>query len=668
MDYRSNKILNRILKKQKVDIMYLSDIFHISERMVRKLVKELNEDLQKQGIDGLKIDSEGNIFYEELTPELEEKLKKFILQSDFYTYRLIPNERKTIEAMILMNSEGYQTAAELSEYLESSRNTIVTDLNELKDWFYNNKMTLSSQVQKGYQIEGKELNIRNGILKLLELNQDYSNYKNGEILDTFGHLLLKELQYEDRMFIIQKIVKEEEERHDVYFSDFSFMEVVFEVLILTKRISLGKALQETPNNAIKKSSKYPLSRAILNRVEESLEIEIPEEEKKNFVRCLRRKSYLKSSTTNVDEIAIPIMIGEAIYQISERFHISFYLDFALYDVLVDHMKSAIYRAQSGECLKNPFGNEIEKKYPEIFQVVEECVKPLEIYIRSSFQKDEISFLVMYFASMIEKDRIEKVKQQKVSAMIVGGMGRGTMRLLETELGKFDDILEIVQVKASHEMPKIDAGTVDMIISTVPYENSDIPTVYIKSPILKNEEVYAIRMTAMEILENRQDVEERQKRHIHEIFRENERNSFLEKNRIRLNVHAEEWEDAVRESGKLLYEAGLVNEEYIEAMIQNIKVNGNYIVIYPGLAIPHAEVEKGAIKEGISFVRLAKPVIFSGKEDEPVSYIVGLSVLNADSINDMLYNLVKMFSNDKLRQKMDDVRTEEEMYELIENRI
>ena len=68
-------------------------------------------------------------------------------------------------------------------------------------------MELSSQVQKGYKVKGKEMDIRNGILKLMELNPDYSNYKNGEIWDVFNHLLLRELEYEDRMPVIQKLLQ-----------------------------------------------------------------------------------------------------------------------------------------------------------------------------------------------------------------------------------------------------------------------------------------------------------------------------------------------------------------------------------------------------------------------------------------------------------------------------
>lgn len=667
MDYRSNKILNSVLKKQTIDIPYLAQLFNVSDRMVRKLVKELNSDLQQTGLPTLKIDYKGILSFEKETEYLEEDIREFILNSNFYTYHLMPDERKTISAMILMNSEGYQTAAELSEYLEISRNTIISDLNELKGWFSLNKMTLSSQVQKGYKVKGEEQDIRSGILKLIELNPDYSNYKKGEVSDAFNHLLLKELQYEKRMPVIQKIVAEEEEHHDFYFSDFSFMEVVFELLIMMKRLSMGKKLNDIDDN-IKKSSKYPLSKDILERVEEAFDISIPESEKKNFVQCLRRKSYLKSSTKNVDEIAVPIMIGEAIYKISERFNISFYLDFALYDVLVDHMKSAIYRTRVGNSLQNPFGNEIEKKYPEIFQVVEECVKPLENYIKNSFRREEISFLVMYFAAMLEKNRMDQTKERKVSVALVGAMGRGTMRLLKTEMEQFDDILEIVEIKSTHDLKEVDERKVGMIITTVPYYHQSIPSIQIQSPILKKEEIYEIRMTAMEILDNMQSQDLVSNSKKADLLLKKEGTSFLMKEGISLDVEVDSWEDAVRVSGEILYKMGVVEESYIEAMVDNIKQNGNYVVIYPELAIPHAEASHGALKEGVSFVRLKHPVMFSGEENAKVTYVVGLSILGSDSINNILYNLVKMFSNIDFKEKMDGAKTEKEMYELIKDKI
>lgn len=667
MDYRSNKILNRILKKQKTTIQSLAGMFDISERMVRKLVKELNEELEQKVLCEILIDKDGNIYCQNLTRETEEQLKEFIYECDFYTYRLMPNERKTIEAMILMNAEGYVTAEDISEYLETSRNTIISDLKELKIWFSENKMELISQVQKGYFIKGHEKDIRKGNLKLLELNQDYTNYQNGQVLDIFNHLLLKELLYEDRLPHIQTIVRHEERKQDLYFSDFSFMEIVFELLILLKRVSMGKYQEDFMGESVKESSKYPMSEHIMDKLEEKFGYRIPESEKYNFVQNLRRKSYLKSSTTHIDTIDIPVMIGKIIYQISERLNIGFYLDFSLYDVLVDHMKSVVYRTKSGEYLKNPFGKEIEQKYPEIFQIVKESVEPLEEYVGNQFQNDEISFLVMYFASMLEKDKMERMKNEKVSVMLIGGMERGTMKLLETELERFQDIIEIKKIKSAHELAKVSDEQIEMIISTVSCPKLEIPVIHIESPILKENEIYEIRMKAMKVLEEKQQGIKKTKQILEEFGNRKKDRSFLKENRIKIDVNAETWEQAVIEAGILLQRAGLVTENYVKAMLENINMNGSYIVIYPDLAIPHAEQEQGVIQEGISFVRLRSPIIFD-EETGPVTYVVGISVEKAGSINDILFNLVKIFSNSLLKSKLNEAKTEKEVYNLLKNRI
>ena len=70
------------------------------------------------------------------------------------------------------------------------------------------------------------------------------------------------------------------------------------------------------------------------------------------------------------------MIAEAIHLISGQLGIDFYLDFGLYDLMVAHMKSAVYRVMNGEVLVNPFKDEIINDYPEILQIVH---KELENY-------------------------------------------------------------------------------------------------------------------------------------------------------------------------------------------------------------------------------------------------------------------------------------------------
>lgn len=670
MDKRSNQILNQLLAGGRLQLAEISEKYQISERIVRKKIRELNDELNESGLPSVSINGEGILRFEVREEGLLEQIQKFIMNNDFYTYHLSKNERKTILAMLLLNQEKYVTAAWISEYISTSRNTVISDLNDLKDWFLKHNMKLVSQVQKGYIVEASEGDIRSGMLKLLELNLDEEKYGAMGAFHVFGHLLLKEIQYQGRYETIQKVLREEELRHDCFLSDFSFSVAVYELLILAERVKKGKTLEQErqpdwENASL--SSKYPLSRAVLDRLAEEFSLDIPAAEAENFVFCLRRKSYLKSGTNNVDQLVIPVLIGEVIYRIISRFRINFYLDFALYNLLVDHMKSSVYRMSSGEVLENPFRGEIEKGYPEVFCTVEECLKPLEDYLGVKVPRDEVSFLVMYFASMLERDKLERMRERKVPAVLVCAMGRGTVQLMLAKLKQLEDVLEITDVRSSHELKDMGNINDQLVISTVAFPDGEIQNILMVSPLLEQEDIYRIRRKATKLRENWSGGQTAETGKFLKKQKKAERKSLgamLSADRIALKQEAQSWEEGVRAAGRLLYESGAVTYEYIEAMVENIKVNGSYVVIYSGIAAPHAEQEKGDVREAASLVSLKKPVVFGNSENDPVSYIIGLSILNANSINCAIYNLVRLFSQEEAKSRIEAQQSPEELLETI----
>lgn len=670
MDKRSNQILNQLLAGGRLQLAEISEKYQISERIVRKKIRELNDELNESGLPSVSINGEGILRFEVREEGLLEQIQTFIMNNDFYTYHLSKNERKAILAMLLLNQEKYVTAAWISEYISTSRNTVISDLNDLKDWFLKHNMKLVSQVQKGYIVEASEGDIRSGMLKLLELNLDEEKYGAMGAFHVFGHLLLKEIQYQGRYETIQKVLREEELRHDCFLSDFSFSVAVYELLILAERVKKGKTLEQErqpdwENASL--SSKYPLSRAVLDRLAEEFSLDIPAAEAENFVFCLRRKSYLKSGTNNVDQLVIPVLIGEVIYRIISRFRINFYLDFALYDLLVDHMKSSVYRMSSGEVLENPFRGEIEKGYPEVFCTVEECLKPLEDYLGVKVPRDEVSFLVMYFASMLERDKLERMRERKVPAVLVCAMGRGTVQLMLAKLKQLEDVLEITDVRSSHELKDMGNINDQLVISTVAFPDGEIKNILMVSPLLEQEDIYRIRRKATKLRENWSGGQTAETGKFLKKQKKAERNSLgamLSADRIALKQEAQSWEEGVRAAGRLLYESGAVTYEYIEAMVENIKVNGSYVVIYSGIAAPHAEQEKGAVREAASLVSLKKPVVFGNSENDPVSYIIGLSILNSNSINCAIYNLVRLFSQEEAKSRIEAQQSPEELLETI----
>jgi ascorbate PTS system EIIA or EIIAB component len=140
------------------------------------------------------------------------------------------------------------------------------------------------------------------------------------------------------------------------------------------------------------------------------------------------------------------------------------------------------------------------------------------------------------------------------------------------------------------------------------------------------------------------------------------NRIIEENAIRIKVSAKDWEEAVRICGEVLVETGKVEMSYIEAMINNIKEFGPYILIAPGIALPHARPEDGAIKEGICIVILQDEVAFEpGKE---IKVLIGLAAIDKDSHIEMLQKIAEVISRDESIELLKNAHEQDEIMKLF----
>ncbi len=64
----------------------------------------------------------------------------------------------------------------------------------MKIWFEDRDMNLKAKAHVGYTIEASESQIRENILKLLEINSE-EYYQNGYMLNIYWNLLLKQVDY-----------------------------------------------------------------------------------------------------------------------------------------------------------------------------------------------------------------------------------------------------------------------------------------------------------------------------------------------------------------------------------------------------------------------------------------------------------------------------------------
>lgn len=128
----------------------------------------------------------------------------------------------------------------------------------------------------------------------------------------------------------------------------------------------------------------------------------------------------------------------------------------------------------------------------------------------------------------------------------------------------------------------------------------------------------------------------------------------------------EWRDALREGIKPLLADGSVEEAYAECLITNVEKHGPYIVLLPGVAMPHAvEGAVGTNREAISFMRVKEPVHF-GAEDDPdttATIFFTLSDVDADSHLQNMQRLAAVLSNEEVVEQLKKIERPEELLEI-----
>ena len=140
--------------------------------------------------------------------------------------------------------------------------------------------------------------------------------------------------------------------------------------------------------------------------------------------------------------------------------------------------------------------------------------------------------------------------------------------------------------------------------------------------------------------------------------------LLAEDRVGLDLTAETWQEAVRAAGALLEHAGVADRDYTESMIDNVETNGPYIVVAPGFAFAHARPSPAVHRTGMSWVRLAQPVAFGHKTNDPVTLVVALAATDAGAHNTAMAELAKVLGNTQQRAALDAAATPAELLAVL----
>lgn len=139
-----------------------------------------------------------------------------------------------------------------------------------------------------------------------------------------------------------------------------------------------------------------------------------------------------------------------------------------------------------------------------------------------------------------------------------------------------------------------------------------------------------------------------------------------KDKVNIIDSIENWENAVKLAAKPLLADKSINENYVRAMISNIKKFGAYIVINDVIALAHSRPEDGAMKDCLSLLKINEGVSFDENLDEKVYLIFVLGAVSNSSHMGLLSKLMEIIDNNEAIQSLIQAESINEMTEILEN--
>ncbi len=143
--------------------------------------------------------------------------------------------------------------------------------------------------------------------------------------------------------------------------------------------------------------------------------------------------------------------------------------------------------------------------------------------------------------------------------------------------------------------------------------------------------------------------------------------FVESKHYKFAESAADWQDAIRMSCESLEADGTVEANYKEDIIKCVEKYGPYIVIIPGVAMPHSQENAvGVHKTAIGFMKLEQPVSFDPEDPEKeASLFFTLASCNPEQHLNNMSRLAEMLSNEDLIEDLKQTKGPEDLLRLQE---
>ncbi len=670
---------------QYFTVSQLSDHFSVSQRTMYNDLMEVDEFLEKHHLSALERQKGIGV---RLNLENGEKqvIKEFLDHEDFTFHT--PEERKYRALHYLLIQHEHVTIDQVSNFLKVSRNTVINDMKLLKEWLASFQLSLTSYPYKGLKVEGTELSIRKALLAVYRQEQKHRfQISNEERIMLSGILSKEEINQ------LASMIDVVENELQIILSDHSYFRVMLHLGMAIARVKQNCTLEKgTVAESIQETREYEVACIVKKEIDRVFQIDFPKNEIVYFAAQLVSSSLQDTNHFgNINDQWLPLQIVTRTFikALENVFNVPLLEDAQLFNGLLAHLRPALYRIRNGSTIDNPVLSQIRENYSFVHHKVMKSLTVMEAELNVIFNEDEASFITMYVTAALERQK--KQTKRTPIAIIVCDTGTSTSQMLATQLKSLFHIRVLGAFPARQASEIVAKELVDVVITTVPLkmENTQILKV---SPLLTKEDIQKLtllfdKLEGPELLvqdilhiiypfctihdplalhERLQDYFQRDEKETAKIERRINPVliEVLNENLIETQALITDRDEAVRRSGELLYQNDLIEPSYIDAMVDNVHENGTYIVIAPGIAMPHARPEYGAKDIGFSIVTLKEPIRFGHRTNDPVKIVIGFCAIDHETHLTALSELVGVLNQEEKLEAILQATTPQQLMKIF----
>ena len=491
---RERQIINYLFEsKQDVTVQELASVIDVSTRTIHRDLQQVEKTLAAFQIGLTKKAGVGLSIHTTAAKKASMKQAMNTNTANEYT----PQERQAAILATLFSAKEPIKLFSLAADLHVTVATISHDVDALEEEMKAYHLSFIRKRGFGVQIKGAEEHKRQAIsqlvssfidpMELVTLYKDKAE-RHKQTENKITNRLLDFVQA-DRLQAIEEAVDNIKNDLPYELADDAYIALIIHLALAIERLKNGDEIDfnEEYLEQLSKEEAYQTATTLWSQLETNLNMTIPQAEVGYITMHLLGAKLSVDQHYIIEDTAIDIAYKarELIDYVSEQLQIPLDQSPSLLNDLVAHLKPTMYRMKKGMGITNPLLSDIQRDYPDLFDLLTEAAKA--VFPSLSFPPDEIGYLVLHFGAVL----FDKTFAKPLHALVVCASGIGTAKILASQLQQqFPEITSIENI-SMFELSRMTLSDYDIILSTVALANVGVPHTVV-SPILTNNDTEEIK--------------------------------------------------------------------------------------------------------------------------------------------------------------------------------